>query len=130
MGIHESVSVYIYVFFFILLSHFQSQCHDPKRIYNSHIIINPQGSIIEAYQKLHLFDVNIKDGPIHLESNTTIRGEKICDPIPTPLGNLGLMVCYDLRFPELSLELRKRGADILTFPSAFTIKTGQAHWGK
>ncbi len=47
MGIHESVSVYIYVFFFILLSHFQSQCHDPKRIYNSHIIINPQGSIIE-----------------------------------------------------------------------------------
>jgi len=65
-----------------------------------------------------------------LESNTTIRGEKICDPIPKPLVNLGLMVCYDLRFPELSLELRKRGADILTFPSAFTIKTGQAHWGK
>ncbi|CAG8596494.1 862_t:CDS:2 [Funneliformis caledonium] len=85
-------------------------------------------SIIETYRKLHLFDVNIKDGPIHLESNTTIRGEKICDPIPTPLGNLGLMICYDLRFPELSLELRKRSADILTFPSAFTIKTGQAHW--
>ncbi len=40
------------------------------------------------------------------------------------------MICYDLRFPELSLELRKKGADILTFPSAFTVKTGQAHWGK
>lgn len=40
------------------------------------------------------------------------------------------MICYDLRFPELSLELRKKGADILTYPSAFTVKTGQAHWGK
>ncbi|CAI2169885.1 10627_t:CDS:2 [Funneliformis geosporum] len=109
MGIHES-------------------SHDPQRIYNSHIIINSQGSIIETYRKLHLFDVNIKDGPILLESSTTIHGEQICDPIHTPLGNLGLMICYDLRFPELSLELRKRSADILTFPSAFTIKTGQAHW--
>ncbi|RIA87482.1 putative nitrilase [Glomus cerebriforme] len=102
--------------------------HEPKKIYNTHLLINSQGSIIETYRKLHLFDVNIKDGPIHLESKTTMRGEKICDPIPTPLGNLGLMICYDLRFSELSLELRKKGADILTFPSAFTLKTGQAHW--
>ncbi|GBB92365.1 hypothetical protein RclHR1_00020068 [Rhizophagus clarus] len=102
--------------------------HDPKRIYNTHLLIDSQGSIIETYRKLHLFDVNIKDGPNLLESKYTIRGEKICDPTPTPLGNLGLMVCYDLRFPELSLELRKKGADILTFPSVFTVKTGQAHW--
>ncbi|CAB4479034.1 unnamed protein product [Rhizophagus irregularis] len=102
--------------------------HDPKRIYNTHLLIDSQGSIIETYRKLHLFDINIKDGPIHLESESTIRGEKICNPIPTPLGNLGLMICYDLRFPELSLELRKKGADILAYSSAFTVKTGQAHW--
>jgi len=62
------------------------------------------------------------------ESKTTLRGEKIVDPVTTPLGKVGLMICYDLRFPELSLELRKRGSDILTYPSGFTVKTGQAHW--
>ncbi|CAJ0628228.1 1338_t:CDS:2 [Entrophospora sp. SA101] len=97
-------------------------------VYNAHLLINSEGIIIEKYYKLHLYDVEIRNELKMLESKTTLKGEKIIDPVTTPLGKIGLMICYDLRFPELSLELRKRGSDILTYPSAFTVKTGQAHW--
>jgi deaminated glutathione amidase len=55
-------------------------------------------------------------------------GPSIEEPVDTPAGKLGLSICYDLRFPEMSLGLRARGAQLLTFPSAFTAATGQAHW--
>ena len=93
------------------------------------MIISDDGIEIGKYRKLHLFDVDIKNGPVILESTGTAYGDHIISPISTPLGEVGMAVCYDLRFPELSTELRKRGADILTYPSAFTVKTGQAHWG-
>jgi deaminated glutathione amidase len=63
-----------------------------------------------------------------MESRTTQPGKTIVPPFATPLGNVGLAICYDLRFPEMSLQLRRLGADILTFPSAFTLRTGAAHW--
>ncbi|KAF9364827.1 Nitrilase [Mortierella sp. NVP85] len=63
-----------------------------------------------------------------MESQSTVAGERIVPPVTTPVGKVGLGICYDLRFPELALELRRQGAEILTFPSAFTIKTGEAHW--
>jgi len=101
----------------------------PNKIYNTHLIISDDGIEIGKYRKLHLFDVDIKNGPVILESTGIAYGDHIISPISTPLGEVGMAVCYDLRFPELSTELRKRGADILTYPSAFTVKTGQAHWG-
>jgi predicted amidohydrolase len=64
-----------------------------------------------------------------MESEGTIPGSNIGQPIQTPIGNIGLQICYDLRFAELSIIHRARGAEILTFPSAFTVKTGEAHWG-
>ena len=64
-----------------------------------------------------------------MESDTTQGGETIAEPVATPLGNVGQQTCYDLRFAELSIAQRQKGADILTFPSAFTVKTGMAHWG-
>lgn len=64
-----------------------------------------------------------------MESDTTYGGNDIGQPVSTPLGQIGLQICYDLRFPELSIAQRYRGAQLLTFPSAFTIKTGMAHWG-
>ena len=63
-----------------------------------------------------------------MESRSTQPGKTIVSPFPTPLGKVGLAICYDLRFPEMALQLRRLGADILTFPSAFTTRTGAAHW--
>ncbi|CAG8669143.1 9503_t:CDS:2 [Dentiscutata erythropus] len=103
--------------------------HLPSHIYNSHLLITSSGTLFHPiYHKLHLFDISIQDGPQLLESNYTLKGEQIIDPVETPIGKVGMMVCYDIRFPELSIELRKRGAEVLTYPSAFTVKTGMAHW--
>ncbi|TPX37636.1 hypothetical protein SmJEL517_g00599 [Synchytrium microbalum] len=98
------------------------------RLYNTHIVINAEGLIASVYRKIHLFDVDIKDGPKLMESAGTVPGPTIVSPVETPIGKVGLMVCFDLRFPELSWLLRRRGADILTYPSAFTVPTGLAHW--
>ncbi|KAL1509808.1 hypothetical protein ABEB36_004489 [Hypothenemus hampei] len=98
-------------------------------LYNSHIIINNKGEIQCIYRKIHLFDVSIPDKNIHLrESDNNLAGAQLLAPIQSPVGRLGLAICYDLRFPEQSTLMRKFGADILTFPSAFTSSTGKAHW--
>lgn len=106
--------------------------HEPasnQKIKNTLLWIDETGSITQRYQKLHLFDVNIKDGPHLTESASVERGTTILDPFKTPTGSVGLQICYDLRFPEPALALRARGAQILTYPSAFTVPTGKAgHW--
>lgn len=100
-----------------------------RRIYNSHIIINNKGDIVSVYRKAHLFDVELPDKGVSLkESAFTIPGPSLIAPIETPIGKVGLGICYDLRFPELSLSLQRNGAEILTYPSAFTVATGAAHW--
>ncbi|XP_008578442.1 PREDICTED: nitrilase homolog 1 isoform X2 [Galeopterus variegatus] len=66
-------------------------------------------------------------GPMH-ESNSTIPGPGLESPVSTPAGKIGLAICYDIRFPELSLALAQAGAEILTYPSAFGSVTGPAHW--
>lgn len=106
--------------------------HEPtssgSKVKNTLLWIDEHGNIGHRYQKLHLFDVDIKDGPTLKESDGVERGPRIEDPFPTPLGNVGMMICFDLRFPEPALALRNRGAHILTYPSAFTVPTGKAHW--
>ncbi|XP_048884731.1 deaminated glutathione amidase isoform X2 [Brienomyrus brachyistius] len=100
-----------------------------RRIYNSHIIINDTGSIVSVYRKGHLFDVELTGRGVSLkESSFTIPGHSLMPPVQSPVGKVGLGVCYDLRFPELSLALLRHGAEILTYPSAFTVATGAAHW--
>ncbi|TMS02410.1 Deaminated glutathione amidase [Larimichthys crocea] len=100
-----------------------------RRIYNSHIIINDKGDIVSVYRKSHLFDVELPEKGVSLkESAFTIPGPCLVSPVQTPIGKLGLGICYDLRFPELSLALQRHGAEILTYPSAFTVATGAAHW--
>ncbi|KAG0226663.1 Nitrilase [Actinomortierella wolfii] len=100
----------------------------PGKLYNTHVVINSEGSIVEKYRKIHLFDVDIADGPRLMESDSTVPGDQVVPPIKTPVGQVGLAICYDLRFPELAAKLRSKGAEILTYPSAFTPLTGQAHW--
>ncbi|KAL8276155.1 hypothetical protein RQP46_011449 [Phenoliferia psychrophenolica] len=89
---------------------------DPKRCYNTNVLITPEGEIASAYRKVHLFDVDIAGGATILESNTTIPGDALLPPAATPIGAVGLLTCYDLRFPEASLNLVKRGAQVLTYP--------------
>lgn len=98
------------------------------RVKNVLLYINHKGEILQQYQKLHLFDVDVPNGPILKESNSVQPGTRIADILDTPAGRLGSALCYDVRFPELSLKLRSMGAEILCFPSAFTVKTGEAHW--
>lgn len=95
------------------------------------MIVNAAGEIVSVYRKIHLFDLDLPDGPEPvklMESDATAPGEQVvaCASIA---GCLGVTVCYDLRFPELFQKLRfDRGAEVLLMPSAFTRPTGQAHW--
>jgi predicted amidohydrolase len=98
------------------------------RVYNTHVILDSSGNLKAQYQKIHLFDVSIP-GKVELrESKTTAPGTELiaCD---SPVGRLGVTICYDLRFPEMYTELTQTmGAQILLVPSAFTVPTGAAHW--
>lgn len=80
------------------------------------------------YDKIHLFDVQVGDAVGGYQESTFFEPGTDVIVAPTPFGNIGLMVCYDLRFPELALTLRAQGANILTAPAAFTYTTGQMHW--
>ncbi|KAF2428861.1 nitrilase [Tothia fuscella] len=106
--------------------------HEPvegeKKLKNSLIWINEDGEISQRYQKLHLFDVDLKRGPKLKESDSVQPGSSILPPFSTSLGKIGMLICFDLRFPEPSLQLKRLGADIITYPSAFTLPTGAAHW--
>jgi len=100
-----------------------------KKVFNSHIMVDEQGQVRSVYDKLHLFSVDIADGPKLDENSFSMPGKCLKLPvISTPVGSVGLQICYDLRFPESSIALTQAGADVLTFPSAFTKHTGQAHW--
>lgn len=98
------------------------------KISNTHVIIGSDGALVGDYSKMHLFDVDIP-GKVRLkESDYVDPGQIIAPPVDTPVGKVGLGICYDMRFPELSLSLVKMGAQVLTYPSAFTVPTGMAHW--
>ncbi|KAF2029369.1 carbon-nitrogen hydrolase [Setomelanomma holmii] len=106
--------------------------HEPAsagKVKNTLIWIDEKGEITQRYQKLHLFDVDIENGPKLKESDTVERGKDLLDPFDTPVGKVGSLICFDVRFPEPALALRSRGAHIITYPSAFTTPTGKAgHW--
>ena len=102
---------------------------DAARIYNTTALISPQGKLVAAYRKMHLFDVDIPDGARYRESETVAPGPALPPVAETDLGfKIGLSVCYDLRFPELYRTLSDAGAEILCVPAAFTAYTGRAHW--
>ncbi|CAE1263837.1 NIT1 [Acanthosepion pharaonis] len=103
------------------------QKNDSKTVKNTHVLIDSNGEIAGNYVKLHLFDVDLRETKLH-ESDYTYPGQVITPPIESPVGKIGLSICYDLRFPELAIALTKQGAQILTYPSAFMEPTGVAHW--
>jgi predicted amidohydrolase len=98
------------------------------RVRPASLVFEPSGERIARYDKIHLFDVLLGDEKSNYsESKSYEAGEELV-VVSTELGELGLSVCYDLRFPELYRELFHRGAQIMTVPAAFTKVTGQAHW--
>lgn len=103
---------------------------DPQshRIKNTLLWINADGEIAQRYQKIHLFDLEIENGPIMRESAIIEPGSEILQPFDTAVGKIGSMICFDLRFPEIALALKRQKADLLLYPSAFTVPTGKAHW--
>lgn len=91
------------------------------------LVYDNQGKQAARYDKIHLFDVRVSEQESHQESLTTEAGSDLV-VVDTPVGKIGLTVCYDLRFPELFYQLLRKGAQLFTVPSAFTAVTGLAHW--
>ena len=107
------------------LGGFQERVDGEERIYNTHVVIDGGGEIRATYRKIHLFDVPMVN---LVESRQALAGSELV-AVDSPAGRLGLTVCYDLRFPELFQKLTfVHGAQVLLVPSAFAVKTGEAHW--
>ncbi len=99
-----------------------------RRVSNTSLLFDAQGKRVARYDKIHLFDVAIPGrNEQYLESTHVTPGRQVV-VADTPVGRLGLSVCYDMRFPELYRELVARGAQWLAMPAAFTVPTGRAHW--
>lgn len=97
------------------------------KVANRAFMLDPTGGIAARYDKIHLFDVDLKGGEVYRESDTVRAGDRAV-LAPTPWGPLGMAICYDLRFAHLFRKLAQAGARFLTIPAAFTYTTGKAHW--
>ncbi|KAG9453716.1 hypothetical protein H6P81_006620 [Aristolochia fimbriata] len=108
------------------LGGFQEKGPDEQHLYNTHVLVNNSGTIVNTYRKMHLFDVDVPGGMVYKESHFTAPEIVVAD---SPFGRLGVTICYDLRFPELYQELRfQHHAQVMLVPAAFTKITGEAHW--
>ncbi len=100
---------------------------DPDRPFNTCVVHDASGALVAHYRKMHLFDVELPDGKKLLESVATRAGDE-AKVVSIAGFNVGLSICYDLRFPEMYRALVDRGAEILLVPAAFTLQTGKDHW--
>ena len=101
---------------------------DDGKVANRGFVIDREGNIRARYDKLHLFDVDLPTGESWRESNVYSAGKDVVLVNGTPIGKLGLTICYDLRFPGLFARLAEADADVIAVPAAFTVPTGKAHW--
>ncbi len=97
------------------------------RLYNTSVLLSPEGARLGVYRKIHLFDVDVGDGATYRESDAVAPGTEVV-VAQTSAGKLGMSVCYDLRFPELYRQHAAKGATLLAVPAAFTLMTGKDHW--
>ena len=98
------------------------------KLVNRGLVIDNEGAIRGRYDKIHLFDVDLPSGESWRESAMYEAGREAVVVAGTPVGRLGLAICYDVRFPALFERLSEAGADVIALPAAFTVPTGQAHW--
>ncbi len=97
------------------------------KLFNTTVVFDPDGQEIARYRKIHLFDITSPDGTGFRESNTYGSGDEIVTYSANGV-TVGAAICYDLRFPEIFLALRRAGAEVIFLPSAFTLLTGKDHW--
>ena len=97
------------------------------KIYNASFVYNDKGECIAKHRKTHLFDINVPGGQYFMESDTFTAGKDVTTFL-TPWGKMGLIICYDIRFPELSRLLALEGVQGIFVPAAFNMTTGPAHW--
>ena len=98
------------------------------RVRSATLIIGRDGALLGRYDKRHLFDVEVSDAQGRYQESATFEPGDDLPLIQTSIGRVGVLTCYDLRFPEQARHLRRLGADILVVPAAFTAVTGEAHW--
>jgi len=98
------------------------------KVANRGFIIDREGQIRARYDKIHLFDVDLPTGESWRESATYSAGNDVAVVNGTPVGKLGMTICYDLRFPALFARIAEADADVIAVPAAFTVPTGRAHW--
>ncbi len=103
------------------------QSGDPDKVSNSLLVYDAAGTCIQRYDKIFLFDVNLQNGERYFESDYTQAGNQLA-VVDSPVGRIGLSICYDLRFPEVYRKLVTMGAQVLVVPSAFSRTTGKDHW--
>lgn len=100
----------------------------PRKVQASCLVFDDKGTRIVRYDKIHLFDVNVPGTDERYRESDTISAGNRPRVVDTPFGRLGLAICYDLRFPELFRNMLSDGVELIAIPSAFTAKTGLAHW--
>jgi predicted amidohydrolase len=111
----------------LLLGSLPERVPGDTRVYNTSVLLAPDGSHLAVYRKIHLFDIDLPGMESLKESKAVLPGGELV-VASTDWGPIGLSICYDLRFPELYRELVRRGAVALAVPSAFTERTGKDHW--
>tara|TARA_B100000579_G_C22801194_1_gene839966 strand:+ start:617 stop:1483 length:867 start_codon:yes stop_codon:yes gene_type:complete len=111
----------------LLLGSLTEDSGDPKRPFNTTVVLDSSGEIKATYRKIHLFSLHSSKGVVVDEKLTIAPGKQVV-MVKTPFGGLGLSICYDLRFPEVYRALMASGATLLAVPSAFTERTGRVHW--
>ena len=98
------------------------------KLRQSSLLFDPAGACLARYDKIHLFKATVNDSTGNYDEGRTFEAGNQLIVADTEFGKVGMMVCFDIRFPTLAVKLRELGADILTAPSAFTYQTGKAHW--
>jgi omega-amidase len=99
-----------------------------EKIYNTCLVLNPEGTVVAKHRKMHLFDIDVPGGITFFESETLSAGQTVSH-FPSPFGEIGVGICYDIRFAELAMIMRqKHNCVILIYPGAFNMTTGPAHW--
>jgi deaminated glutathione amidase len=111
----------------LLLGSLPEKIPGDRRVYNTSVLLGSDGALLASYRKIHLFDIDIP-GLEHLKESRSVAPGDAVVVAEAGFATIGLSVCYDLRFPELYRAMTRRGAKVLAVPSAFTERTGKAHW--